>query len=184
MKAISAANHASVISLLTQGYPVRDIEGRTGLGKSTVHRIKKEVDIDKENNPGGHPPKLSTRDKASIIRQIRLGKLDTAVQATHFINSTLSHPVHPQTVRRALQESGFKSATKKKVPMLKKTHRQRRLEFAQQHENWTVEDWKRVLWTDKDKQDWVRWEGVCVETKGGIHLRSYHITNSEAWRGE
>src|SRR5882757_3330283 len=130
MKATSAANHAFIISLLNQGYSVRDIEKRTGLGKSTVGRIRKEVDIDKENNLGGHPSKLSTRDKTSIIRQITLGKLDTAVQATHFINSTLSHPVDPQTVRRVLKESAFQSATKKKVPMLKKTHRQKRLQFA------------------------------------------------------
>ena len=40
-KATSAANHASVLSLLEQGYSVRDIERRTGLGKSTVGRTKK-----------------------------------------------------------------------------------------------------------------------------------------------
>ena len=91
--------------------------------------------MDKENNLGGCPSKLSTCDKTSIIRQITLGMLDTAVQATHFINSTLLHPVHPQTVRRALKEGGFQSATKKKVPMLKKSHCQARLEFAQWHEN-------------------------------------------------
>ena len=128
MKATSA-DHASVLSLLEQGYSVRDIERRTGLGKSTVGRIKKGVDADKENNHGGHPSKLSACDKTSIIRQIQSGKLDTAVQATHFINSTLLHPVHPQTARRALQESGFHSAIKKKVPMLKKTHCQKQLEL-------------------------------------------------------
>ena len=46
MKATSAANHASVLSLLEQGYSVRDIGRRTGLGKSTVGRIKKEVDTE------------------------------------------------------------------------------------------------------------------------------------------
>ena len=79
MKAISNANYASVISLLNQGYSVRDIEKRTGIGKSTVSRIKKEVDVDMENNPGGRPSKLSARDKSSIIRQIQLGKLDTQI---------------------------------------------------------------------------------------------------------
>src|SRR5271155_3474982 len=63
MKATFTANCASVISLLEQGYSVRDIERRTGLRKSTVGRIKKHVDTDKENNPGGCPSKLSARDK-------------------------------------------------------------------------------------------------------------------------
>ena len=106
---------------------------------------------DKENNHGGCPSKLSACDKTSIICQIQSERLDTGVQATHFINSILPHPVHPQIVRRALQESGLQSATKKKVPMLKKTPCQRGLEFAQQHENWTVDDWKRVLWSNQDK---------------------------------
>ena len=33
--------------------------------------------------------------------------------------------------------------------MLKKTHRERRLEFEKYHKNWTVEDFKRVLWSDE-----------------------------------
>jgi hypothetical protein len=35
--------------------------------------------------------------------------------------------------------------------MLKKSHRQKRLEFAQRHENWSLEDWKRVLWSYETK---------------------------------
>ena len=77
---------------------------------------------DKENHPGGHPSKLSPRDKQSIIYQISSGKLDNAVQATQFINSTISNSVTPQTVRNVLKEVGFRSATKKKVPMLKRSH--------------------------------------------------------------
>ena len=39
-----------------------------------------------------------------------------------------------------------------------------------------------VRW-NKNKQDWIRWEGLCMETKRGIHLRSHYTTNCEAWRG-
>ena len=94
---------------LNKGTLLEKLRGELGgLGKSTVGIIEKEVDTDKENNLGGRPSKHSACDKTSIIRQIQSGKLDTAIQATHFINSTFQHPVHPQTVRRALQESGFK----------------------------------------------------------------------------
>lgn len=151
MKPTSASQRSSVISLLENGYSTRQIQERTGLGKSTVGRIKKEVDANKENNPGGRPSKLTPRDKQSIIRQISTGKVDNAVQAAQFINSIIPDPVNAQTVRNALKEEGFYSATKKKVPLLKLSHRQRRLKFAQYHENWTVEDWKRVLWSDETK---------------------------------
>ena len=78
----------------------------------------------KENHSGGRPSKLSTCDKHTIIRQITTGKFDNAVQATKYINSIIPDPVSSQTVRRTLKEAGLRSATKKKVPMLKASHRQ------------------------------------------------------------
>ena len=93
------------------------------------------MENNKENNTAGCPSKLSIRDKTAIIWKIRSGRVDNAVQATQFINSTISQSVTPQTVRNVLKQSGFYSATKKKVPMLKKTHRERRLEFAKYHQN-------------------------------------------------
>jgi hypothetical protein len=48
MKATSSTQHSFVISLLQEGYSVRQIQSKTGLGKSTVGRIKKEMDEDKE----------------------------------------------------------------------------------------------------------------------------------------
>ena len=47
MKAISAAQCSSVISLLIEGYSLHQIQDRTGLGKSTVGSISKEVLGDK-----------------------------------------------------------------------------------------------------------------------------------------
>ncbi len=63
MRSISAAQRSSVISLLNEGYSQHQIQSRTGLGKGTVGRISKEVDVDKENNSGGRPSKLSIHDK-------------------------------------------------------------------------------------------------------------------------
>ena len=131
MRSITPAQRSIVITLLQDGYTYSKIQTKTGLGKATISRVKAEALADKENNPSGHPSKLTTHNKQSIICQISTGKLDNAVQAAHFINSVISEPVHPQTVRNALKEHGFQSATKKKVPMLKKVHHQKRLDFAQ-----------------------------------------------------
>jgi hypothetical protein len=109
------------------------------------------VDTDKENNKGGCPSMLSPCDKQSILCQITTAKLDNAVQATHFINTILPNPVSAQTVRNVLKKNGFSSVIKKKCPLLKKCHQADRLKFAKYHENWTVEDWKRVLWLDETK---------------------------------
>ena len=122
MKAISTAQHNSVVSLLNEGYSQCQIKDKTGVGKGTISRISKEVDGNKENNSGGHSSKLSARDKQSIVHQIKSGKLDNAVQATQFINGIIPNPVTPQTVRNALKEHQFYAATKKKAPLLKRAH--------------------------------------------------------------
>ena len=91
----SSTQHNSAISLLHEGYSLRQIQSKTGLGRSTIGRIKREIDGDKENNKGGRPFKLTHRDKQSIIRQITTGRLDNAVQATKFINNIIPNPVVP-----------------------------------------------------------------------------------------
>ena len=107
MKPTSATQHSIVISLLKEGYFVCQIESKTGLGESTVGRIKKKTDLDKENSKGGCPSKLSSCDTQSIICQIATGKLNNAVQAAHFINDILPSPVIPQTVRNIPKERNF-----------------------------------------------------------------------------
>ena len=40
---------------------------------------------------------------------------------------------------------------KKEKPFLSARHRQQRLAFALKHRGWTVEDWKRVIWSAEPK---------------------------------
>ena len=48
-----------VISLLKEGYSLHQIESKTGLGRSTIGRIKKETDLDKKNSKGGCPSSVN-----------------------------------------------------------------------------------------------------------------------------
>ena len=83
MHPIPSAQRSTIISLLHEHYSVCEIQFQTGIGKSTIGRIKKELHMNKENSKGGCPSKLSPHDKQSIIRQITTGKLNNAVQAAH-----------------------------------------------------------------------------------------------------
>ena len=40
---------------------------------------------------------------------------------------------------------------KKKKPFLSATHRKKRSNFASKYKEWTIEDWKRVIWSDETK---------------------------------
>ena len=45
----------------------------------------------------------------------------------------------------------MKAVVLKKKPLLKRRHRKERLDFAIAHQHWTVEDWKKVVWSDETK---------------------------------
>ena len=45
----------------------------------------------------------------------------------------------------------MESVVKKKRPVLSAKHRRDRMDFALAHKDWTVEDWKRVVWSDETK---------------------------------
>src|SRR3954451_647967 len=45
----------------------------------------------------------------------------------------------------------MKAVVKRKKPLLTKKHMKERLDFAIAHKDWTVEDWKRVVWSDETK---------------------------------
>lgn len=141
----------SQILLLLPDHSHRTIASKTGLSRATVDRVAREVDSDKENTKGGRPAKLSCANKCSIIHQITSGRIDNAVEAAQFINPILPQPVHPQTIRRALKQDNLQAVIKHKCPLLTKKHWQEHLTFARTHSNWTVEDWKRVLWSDETK---------------------------------
>ncbi|KAG5351534.1 hypothetical protein C0989_006070 [Termitomyces sp. Mn162] len=120
MKATSSAQCSTVASLLAQEYSLCQIEAKTGLGKFNIRRIGGELEVDKINHPEDHLAKLILYDKQTIVQQI--SAVDTAVQATNFINNIISNPVSPQTVLNVLKEERYWSATKRKVPMLKARH--------------------------------------------------------------
>ena len=45
----------------------------------------------------------------------------------------------------------MKAVVKKKKPLLSQKHRKERMDFAIRHKDWTLEDWKRVVWSYETK---------------------------------
>jgi hypothetical protein len=151
MKSISSTQKDNIIVLHSSGQSIRQIASKTGLGKSTIARVINKHIPNKENAKIGRPSKLTPHDKRAIVHHILSGEASNAVQATKFINSIIPTTVCTQTVRNTLKAAKLKAVTKKKKPLLSPAHRKKRLAFALKHQHWTIEDWKRVIWSDETK---------------------------------
>jgi transposase len=57
--------------------------------------------------------------------------------------------ISPRTVYRILKSKGYSSVKRTVKPGLKDEDKKKRLAWCWAHRNWTLEDWKRVIWTDE-----------------------------------
>ncbi|KAF3701462.1 Transposable element Tcb1 transposase Transposable element Barney transposase [Channa argus] len=83
-------------------------------------------------------------------RITRMAKAQPMI-SSRMIKDSLELPVSTVTVRRRLCEANLFSRNPRKVPLLKKRHVQKRLQFAKEHINWPKEKWRNILWTDESK---------------------------------
>ncbi len=63
------------------------------------------------------------------------------------MQNTISEP----TTHRTLKQMGYSSGRPHRVLLLSAKNRKWRLKFAQAHQNWTIEDWKNVAWSDESR---------------------------------
>src|SRR5882762_4758764 len=150
MHPISSAHKANIISLLTAGHSAHEVSSIMGIHTSTISRLRRKHYPYLPTSAGGDPTKLSDRTVQHAIRLITSGKVETAIEATRALQDTVNQPVSPETMRRHLKKVGMKAVVKKK-PLLSARHKKERLYFAEAHRDWTVEDWKRVVWSDETK---------------------------------
>jgi transposase len=93
----------------------------------------------------GRPHKLTQRNKKTIIFNVEKDRFASCAEI--IANTKLQ--VSTKTVAKVLHNAGFHSRTARSKPFLKPNHVISRLEWALQKSDWTMEEWKRIIWTDE-----------------------------------
>ncbi|KAI1005874.1 hypothetical protein K3495_g2346 [Podosphaera aphanis] len=151
MTKLSPDQITSNTSLLNDGKSTREVPQIIRCCKTTVENYRKVIVTELPIQKSGRPRKLTSRDKRAIARSMVNGRSTTAVDMTRLINNERGVKVSPETIRHALKQEGLKAFKKKKKPLLSKSHRRARLKWAFDHKDWTIDDWKRVIWSDETK---------------------------------
>ena len=184
MKPISEETRNSILSLLDTGLSSRQIEAQLGVGRSTVNKVRLEFRQDVHKSQGGRPAKLTTIDKRWLVRTVTSGKANNAVQLTRELQQSTDVEASTCTVHRALKEAGLKAVVKQAKPRLLPRHIRARLDFALRYQHWTVEDWKRVVWSDETKINRLGSDGrEWVWKEPGHALTAQHIKGTVKFGG-
>ena len=151
MHPVSGAQLNHILSLLDSGQSAHHISSLTGLNHSTIFRLQRKHHPYLKKAPAGHPPKLSEADTRYVQHLITSRKAENASQVTQILQEITNQSLTSQTTRNHLRNTGMKAVVKTKKPLLTKRHRKERLDFALAHQDWTVEDWKTVVWSYETK---------------------------------
>lgn len=115
----------------------------------------------------GRPRKLGPHNHRMLKRWFVSGRVRNTRAASKRLLVT-----HPQlgeisrwTISRALHRNRMVTRLKRRVPLLNNTHKAKRLAFAQRHVHWTVEQWKRVIFSDE----------TIVRVCGNAYQRRYWL---------
>lgn len=126
---------------------------RSGRRKCTTPRQDRLIVKHMDGNPRMSVPKL--RDNLKINYQV---------------------DVSNQTIRRRLKKAGYNGRRPCKKPLLSKRNIHRRLEWAKAHVNWTVHQWKSVLWSDETKINLFGSDGITrIWRKSGDRLKKKNL---------
>ena len=153
MHKITTAQTNRVLTLLDSGTSAAKISQELNLGLGTISRIRAQHRSNLPKSSGGHLVKHSSAniDYARCVIIICMGKVDNAVQMAKALQNATNQSISAQTVHRQIKSKGMRAVVKRKRPLLKPHHRRARMEFAERHLEWTIEDWKKVWWSDETK---------------------------------
>jgi hypothetical protein len=151
MKSLTSSQISHILHLLDSGQSSYKISSSTGIHRSTISRLRSQHRPSLAKSIGGRPSLLSSADTRYAIRLITSQQADNAVQVTNILHHSSHHTVSSKTVCRSLSKAGMKAVVKKKRSFLSKKHCKARLDWALAHQDWTLEDWKLVVWSDETK---------------------------------
>lgn len=180
MPRTTVATRSRVTTLKDEGWSLSAIAKEVRLAKSTVYDICKRYS-DRQHHSDllstGRPKLLDDRAERRLVRNVVAADTSTAVALRADLEQTTGVTVSAQTVRRSLRRLGLKAAPKRKRPLLTARHRALRYDWAKAHKTWTVEDWKKVVFSDESKFNRIGSDGRkwCWK-KSGAGVQPHTVT--------
>ena len=151
MRSLSATQKSTILSQLDSGHSICSVASSIGVGIATISRLHFEKRSNLQKSTGGHSSKLSSANIHYAQCLITFGKVDNAVQVTRALTTIINQPLSANTVHLHLKNTGMKAVIKSKRPFLSTRHHKACLDFAYAYKDWTVDDWKKVIWSDETK---------------------------------
>ncbi|KAJ1299550.1 hypothetical protein OPQ81_007344 [Rhizoctonia solani] len=150
-KALPPSDVQNVVGKLKKGLHFSKIHSQTGVSTGMISRIRVMHCPELPKHSGGCPSKLSPTNIHHATHLLTGPAPTTPCLVAQELSSTNGVPVSSLTVHLAVQKAGVVPFVKPKKPAMTKEHIKACYEFAMAHQHWTIDDGKRVQWSDEIK---------------------------------
>jgi transposase len=153
-KELTDFERGKIIGYYEAGDSERAISEKTGYGKTTIHNI-----ITKYCKTGavtvafrsGRPKKLTKRDKRHLKAVINKNRREPEEKIREIYTESSGNDISRSTMQRTLYNMGYNSCTALRKPSVSERNRKIRLNWARERRLWTIDDWKKVVWSDESR---------------------------------
>jgi transposase len=161
-KELSPYQRAIIIGRAQAGQKPSQIGKELNIPRDTVKYTLQKDPIRNEAQSiprSGRPRKLSLRDERAILRILRKNPKITWRELLKESNLNVSK----STYYRMLKRHNIKKWLAAKRPKLTDIHAEKRLQWALEHRDWSIDQWKAIIWSDEctvergagKRQEWV-----------------------------
>lgn len=152
--AYANSNCERVITFSKEGKSSHEIASLLSISKSTVNDIivKYHCGYGLKDRPRSGRPRKTSKNVDRIIKRKSVAdvKKTAAEIACELKDENIANVSHSTVIQR-LHDVGLFGRIGIKKPLISKKNKKVRLQFAKNHLNWTVEDWKKVAFLDEFK---------------------------------
>ncbi len=126
-----------------------------GSSRTTISRVYREWSeqekISSERQSCGWKCLVDVRGQRRMDRLVRDDRKTTLTQITTRYNQGMQNTISEHTTHRTLKQMDSSSRRPHRVPLRSDKNSTRRIQFTQDHQNWTIDDWKNVAWSDESR---------------------------------
>lgn len=148
----SEFDRGRVIGLLEGGLSQAEVARIMGRTRSTVQRWWNRWIAEGNciRRPGSARPRLTSEREDRHLRLLVVRNPWNSARMHHSMWQT-NQAVSQRTARRRLLELNLPSCRPAHFIPLGPQHRQQRLQWCREHEEWNVDRWKSVVWSDESR---------------------------------